>query len=228
MAEGRAAAGVPYGGEVQAGHALRILTGGVMPSGTDTVVMDEDVDIHGQTIVFGSGLKQGANRRRAGEDVSAGYTLLRAGMRLGPAQLAHAAAVGLSAVAVHAPLRVAVLSTGSELVDPGAALAPGQIYDANRPMLLSLARAQGVAAFDAGRIPDDPGAIAGALREAAALVVTAYDASGKLVFQHPTLPTASHHLTELTFPAPGPYTLHLRPRLKSRQSPQHTLRIIVH
>lgn len=67
-----------------------------------------------------------------------------------------------------------------------------------------------------------------ALREAAALVVTAYDASGKLVFQHPTLPTASHHLTELTFPAPGPYTLHLRPRLKSRKAPQHTLRVIVH
>ncbi len=167
LLDGRAAAGSPFAARVPMGHAVRILTGGVMPQDTDTVVMDEDVDIDDHAIRFGSGLKAGANRRLAGEDVAAGDTLLTAGVRLGPAQLAHAAAVGLTVMPIHKPLRVAVLSTGDELAQPGEALEAGQIYDANRPMLLALARAQGVEVLDAGQIPDRPDAIVAALRDAA-------------------------------------------------------------
>lgn len=181
LLDGRAAAGVPFAGAVAPGHALRILTGAVMPPGTDSVVMDEDLDRNGATIRFGSGLKAGANRRRAGEDITAGDIALNAGARLGPAAMARLASVGIAEVAVYAPLRVAVLSTGDELAEPGDTLAPGQIYDANRAMLLSLARAQEVVVQDHGRIPDDPDAIAHALKTAAAgadAVVVSGGASG--------------------------------------------------
>lgn len=164
---GRAAAGVPFAGAVGEGEAVRILTGGVMPPGTDSVVMDEDVDAEEGSIGFGSGLKPGANRRRAGEDIGAGDTALSAGARLRAPELARLASVGVAQVPVFAPLRVAVFSTGDELAEPGEALLPGQIFDANRVMLLSLARAQGVVALDHGRIPDRPAAIESALVAAA-------------------------------------------------------------
>ncbi len=167
LCEGRAAAGAPFGGIVAPGQAVRILTGGVMPAGTDSVVMDEDVDREGSIIRFGSGLKPGANRRRAGEDINAGDTALAAGTRLGPAHLSRIASLGIASLEVHAPLRVAVFSTGDELAEPGEALSPGQIYDANRAMLLALAGAQGVVTLDHGRIPDRPAAIADALAAAA-------------------------------------------------------------
>ncbi len=167
LVPGRSAAGAPFGGVIAAGQAVRVLTGGVMPDGTDSVVMDEDVDRDGDAIRFGSGLKAGANRRRAGEDIRADAPALTAGARLGPAAMARLASIGVAEVAAFAPLRVAVFSTGDELAEPGEALRPGQIYDANRAMLLSLVRAQGVVALDHGRIPDRPAAIADALATAA-------------------------------------------------------------
>lgn len=164
---GRAAAGAPYAGTVGAGEAVRILTGATMPAGTDSVVMDEDADPEDGAIRFGSGLGAGANRRRAGEDIAAGETALAAGTRLGPAQMARLASLGVAEIAAFAPLRVAVFSTGDELAEPGEALAPGRIYDANRAMLLAFARAQGVVALDRGRIPDEARAIRTALADAA-------------------------------------------------------------
>ena len=167
LVEGRAAAGAPFDGAVGSGQVVRILTGAVMPHGTDSVVMDEDIDVEGGAVRFGSGLKAGANRRKAGEDIRAGDTALTAGTRIGAAQMARLASVGIAEVPVHAPLRVAILSTGDELAEPGEPLLPGQIYDANRPMLLALARAQGVVVLDHGRVPDRPAAIADALAAAA-------------------------------------------------------------
>ena len=165
--EGRAAAGAPFDGAVGPGGAIRILTGAVMPEGTDSVVMDEDVERDGDMIRFGSGLKPGANCRKAGEDIRAGDVALTAGTRLGPAELARLASTGIASVDVHARLRVAIFSTGDELAEPGEPLIAGQIYDANRAMLLALVRAQGVEAVDHGRIPDRPAAIASALTAAA-------------------------------------------------------------
>lgn len=161
---GRAAAGQPYDGAVPPGAALRILTGAILPEGVDTVVLEEDTVADGATLAFAGPLRRGANTRREGEDVEAGAVALPVGHVLRPPDLALLAAVGIDRVAVHCRLRVAVLSTGDELADPGEALdAPYRIPDANRPMLLALAERWGHAPVDLGRAPDDPAGIAARL-----------------------------------------------------------------
>ncbi|WP_424832342.1 gephyrin-like molybdotransferase Glp [Ruegeria sp.] len=159
LVQGRAAAGSPFDGTVPAGQALRVLTGAALPDGVDTVILEEDVTVQDGHIAFRGPLKQGANTRRAGEDVLAGDVALPAGRRLAPADLALLSAVGVSEVPVRSTLRVAVLSTGDELVDPGEAAGVGQIFDANRPMLLSLIKRMGFQPVDMGRVPDDRGAL---------------------------------------------------------------------
>ncbi len=168
LVEGRAAAGVPYPGAVPQGYAVRVLTGAALPEGVDTVILQEDVTLGEGRIAFRGGLKRGANTRRAGEDVAAGAVVLEAGRVLTPADLALCAAVGLADLPVFARLRVAVLSTGDEVVEPGAAAGEGQIYDANRPMLLALLRQMGHAAVDFGRVADDRAALRAALDRGAA------------------------------------------------------------
>lgn len=152
---GRAAAGPAFSGEVPKGQAIRILTGAALPKGVDTVILEEDVTLGEGEIAFRGPLKQGANTRRAGEDVAAGDVILPAGRCVTPADLALAAATGIAEVEVHVPLRVGVLSTGDELCEVGTVARPGQIYDANRPMLLALLKQMGFAAVDLGRVPDD-------------------------------------------------------------------------
>ncbi|MGY6409514.1 MAG: molybdopterin-binding protein [Alkalilacustris sp.] len=166
---GRAAAGQPHQGAVPTGSALRILTGAILPEGVDTVVLEEDTASDGARIAFDGPVKPRANTRRAGEDVTAGTTILHPGHRLRPPDLALLTALGVAGVTVHRPLRVAVLSTGDELLDdPGAPAQPHQIYDANRPMLLALARGWGHAAVDLDVAPDDPAEIARRLDRGAA------------------------------------------------------------
>ena len=163
LAEGRAAAGVPYPGEVPPGQAIRILTGAPLPVGVDTVVLEEDVARDGGVISFARGLRRGANTRAGGEDVEAGAEILPAGHRLRPQDLALAAATGLGSLPVRRRLRVAVLSTGDEVVAPGAAAAVHQVHDANRPMLLEVLRRWDFEAVDLGHARDDPEALAAAL-----------------------------------------------------------------
>jgi molybdopterin molybdotransferase len=137
------------------------LTGAILPDGVDTVVLEEDTATDGQSIAFRGPLKPGANTRKAGEDLPASAVALRAGHRLRPADLALLTALGLATIDVYRPLRVAVLSTGDELAAPESAIAaPGKIYDANRPMLLSLAKQWGFETLDLGAAPDDPKEIA--------------------------------------------------------------------
>ncbi len=152
---GRAAAGMAFEGTVPPGHAIRILTGAALPQGVDTVILQEDVTASDTAIAFRPGIKPGANTRKAGEDVMAGDTILRQGRRLTPADLALLSATGNTDLSVYTPLRVAVLSTGDELVEPRATAAPGQIFDANRPMLLGLVEQFGFTPIDLGRAPDD-------------------------------------------------------------------------
>jgi len=163
LVAGRAAAGAPYRGTVPPGHAVRVLTGAALPEGVDTVILQEDVTLGQGRIAFRGGLKRGANTRRAGEDVAAGATVLKVGRVLTPADLALCAAVGLAEVPVFRRLRVAVLSTGDEVVEPGAPARAGQTFDANRPMLLALLRQMGHEAVDLGRVADDRAALAAAL-----------------------------------------------------------------
>ncbi len=155
LVEGRAAAGAPFEGAVPEGAAIRILTGAKPPEGVDTVVLEEDVTLKAGSVSFEAGLKKGANLRPAGEDISQGQVLLETGRVLTAGDVAMMASVGVSDVAAYAPLKVAVLSTGSEVVEVGSAAEPHQIYDANRPMLKSCLRAWGVEIVDLGSVPDD-------------------------------------------------------------------------
>lgn len=164
---GRAAAGVPFDGVVPQGHAVRVLTGAALPQGVDTVVLDEDCAVTETEVAFRGPVKPGSNTRRAGEDVQAGTVALNAGRVLTPADLALASAVGLGSLPVRSRLRVAVLSTGDELVEPGAAAAAGQIFDANRPMLLAMMERFGFDSVDMGRVPDDRAALRARLDAAA-------------------------------------------------------------
>jgi molybdopterin molybdotransferase len=162
-ATGRAAPGSPHRGTVPPGQALRVLTGALLPEGVDSVVLDEDVQVAGGEIRFARPPKPGANTRKAGEDKPAGAPLLPAGRALTPADLALLAATGHAAVPLRKRLRVAVLSTGSELAEPDPAAPPSATFDANRPMLLALAECWGHDAVDLGRVPDDRAALRAAM-----------------------------------------------------------------
>ncbi|MCU9836572.1 molybdopterin-binding protein [Ruegeria sp. WL0004] len=167
LADGRAAAGVPFDGVLPTGRALRVLTGAALPEGVETVILEEDVTLGDGEIAFRGPLKRGANTRKAGEDVAAGAVVLPVGRRLTPADLALLSSVGIAEVAVRVTLRVAILSTGDELTEPGAEAGPGQIYDANRPMLCALAQRLGYRVCDMGRVPDDRAALRATLDRAA-------------------------------------------------------------
>jgi molybdopterin molybdotransferase len=169
LVQGRAAAG-DAPGAVPAGSAIRVLTGAALPDGVDTVILQEDVALEDHHIVFRGPLKQGSNTRRAGEDVQAGDVIVPAGRAMTPADLALLAATGVARVAVCKPLRVGVLSTGDELAEAGAASVAGQIYDANRPMLLALLERLNHTPVDLGRVPDNRDALRKTLDAAAGQV----------------------------------------------------------
>ncbi|MGL4963703.1 MAG: molybdopterin molybdotransferase MoeA [Inquilinus sp.] len=175
MLQGRIAAGQTPESPLAVGRAARIFTGAVLPGGADTVIMQEDCQEDGTKVLIRPGIRRGANRRLAGEDIAAGSVALAAGRRLGPAELGLLAALGQTIVPVRRRLSVALFSTGDELREPGQPLATGQIYDANRFMLASMLVRAGVTVSDCGILPDRPGALAEALVEAAArhdLIVT--------------------------------------------------------
>jgi molybdopterin molybdotransferase len=165
---GRIQAGASAYATVEAGHAVRIFTGAPMPEGADTVFMQEDVrlDEVGR-VVLPPGLKAGANVRPAGEDVAAGTLALPAGQRLRPQDVALAAAFGLTQLEVRRRIRVAVFSTGNEVVSPGAPRAAAQLFDSNRFMLMAMLRRLGCEVSDLGIMPDDRASLASGLKKAA-------------------------------------------------------------
>ena len=167
LVKGRAAAGAPFSGNVPLGQAIRILTGALLPDGVDTVVMQEDVQIDGNRLSFPAGLKPGANARAAGEDMVAGQRALPAGHKMRAPDVALLSALGLSDTVVHTRLRVGVISTGDELAEPGTTLDAARTYDANRPMLLSLAKRWGYTPVDLGHVADDRDTLCRALDDAA-------------------------------------------------------------
>ena len=154
LVDGRSAAGEPYHGIVPAGHAIRILTGAVIPAGTDTVVLEEDCEVVDGQLKLNGTLKQGANARKAGEDIQAEDRILTAGTRLTPTQISVLASVGVATVDVFQQLRVGVLSTGDEVKPVGAKVTDWQIYDANRPMLSAMVTQLGYELVDLGHVLD--------------------------------------------------------------------------
>jgi molybdopterin molybdotransferase len=153
--------------KVSRGEAIRIFTGAPMPEGADTVFMQEDVRLEGDAVIVPPGLKTGANRRLAGEDVARGAVALMAGRRLQPQDLGMAAALGLQTLPVRRRVRVAIFSTGDEIVEPGAVLAGAALYDANRHLLGAMLANLGAAVSDLGILRDDPATLSVKLAAAA-------------------------------------------------------------
>ena len=164
---------LPVAGRLQAGDpatvlpgtatAVRVFTGAAMPPGPDTIFMQEDCREEDGAVVLPAGLKKGANYRFAGEDVQKGETVLETGKRLGPADLGLIASLGIERIEVREQLKVAVLSTGNELLEPGEPSRPGTVYDANRYTIGGLLRRAGYAITDAGILPDRPERVSTAL-----------------------------------------------------------------
>src|SRR5215468_6984491 len=164
---GRVQAGASPDDAIKAGHAVRIFTGAPMPAGADTVFMQEDVRLDGGKVVLPAGLRPGANVRPAGEDIPLGHAALRAGQRLRPQDVALAAAFGLTRIDVRRRIRVAVFSTGNELVSPGERRAASQLFDSNRFMLMAMLKRLGCEISDLGILRDEPGPLADSLRRVA-------------------------------------------------------------
>lgn len=165
---GRIAAGHPMRGSLKKGTAVRIFTGAPMPEGPDTVFMDEDCRREGEVVVLPPGIKPGANRRRRGEDVTAGTIVVPRGQRLRAQDIGQAASSGRISLSVSRPLRVALFSTGDELREPGSELPPGCIYDSNRYTVGALLRGLGCEVNDLGILEDRFETIRDALAGAAA------------------------------------------------------------
>ncbi len=165
---GRVQAGAAAPETIAPGEAVRIFTGAPMPGGADTVFMQEDVRIDEKgRVVLPAGLKPGANVRPAGEDIPEGRIALPAGRRLRPQDVALAAALGLTRIDVRRRLRVAVFSTGNEVVSPGASRANMQLFDSNRYMLMAMLKRLGCEVGDLGILRDDRDQLAASLKDAA-------------------------------------------------------------
>ena len=164
---GASFAGRPFAGRVGAGQCVRIMTGGVVPEGADTVVMQERAQADGKRVTFAPGQKTGQNVREAGEDLRRGAVALSRGRIVRPAELGLLASLGVGEVAVYRRLRVAFFSTGDELKSIGTALGEGEIYDSNRYTIHGMLERLGCEVLDMGVVRDDPALLEQAFREAA-------------------------------------------------------------
>jgi molybdopterin molybdotransferase len=163
----RVTAGTRLDVELPPGSAVRIFTGAPTPAGFDTVFMQEDATEDGEHVKLPQGLRCGANRRLAAEDVKRGSIVLEAGRRLSPPDIALLAALGRTTVVVRHQLRVALFSTGNEVISPGQLLEGSKIYDANRFMLRALLGRTNCAVTDLGILPDSEAAVTRAIAAAA-------------------------------------------------------------
>ncbi len=164
---GRVAAGHPLDRPARRREAVRIFTGAPIPDGMETVFMEEDCEADGNDVILPAGLKQGANRRKKGEDIEQGSVILKAGQRLRPQELGLAASVGFQELKVMGTLRVAVFSTGDEVCDPSDQAPEGSIFDANRYSVMSMLEGMSCHVTDLGILPDDEETIAVAIGGAA-------------------------------------------------------------
>jgi molybdopterin molybdotransferase len=160
-------AGRPWLTPIEPGQAIQIMTGGMMPEGADTVVMQEQVERDGDTVRIGSGHKPGQNVRTAGEDIATGQSVQAAGKHLTAADIGVLASLGLAEVCVYRRLKVAFFSTGDELRAVGETLGPGEIHDSNRYTLYGVLKKLDVEIIDMGVVRDERELIEQAFKEAA-------------------------------------------------------------
>jgi molybdopterin molybdotransferase len=165
---GDAFAGHPFAGTVGSGECVRIMTGGVMPAGTDTVIIQEDVSRADGAVRIGAGHPAGQHVRQAGEDLANGAQVLSPGGRLTAADLGLIASLGIAEIAVRRRLRVAFFSTGDELRSLGEPLGAGEIYDSNRYTLRGMLERFGADVLDLGAVRDQPEALRAAFASAGA------------------------------------------------------------
>ena len=166
---GTAFAGKPFNANVGAGDAVRIMTGGAMPPGTDTVIMQEHAELTDDVIEIDADHKQGQNVRAAGEDLKRGQVVLEVGHRLAPADLGLVASLGIGEVPICRKVRVAYFSTGDELRSIGEPLGVGEIYDSNRYTLFAMLKRIDAEIIDMGVVRDTREAVQAALEDAAAV-----------------------------------------------------------
>ena len=164
---GTALAGKPFKGKVGPGQCVRVMTGAVMPEGTDTVVIQEIVKVNGKNVVIPADQKAKQNVRYAGEDLKIGVPVLKPGAWLRPAELGLIASLGIPEVRVRRKLRVAFFATGDELASIGEKLKEGEVYDSNRYTLHGMLARLGVEINDMGVVRDDPEALKKAFTKAA-------------------------------------------------------------
>jgi molybdopterin molybdotransferase len=196
---GTAFAGKPYSGKVGEKECVRIMTGAIVPQGTDTVIMQEHAKAENNAIRFNAGHKQGQNIRRAGEDLAMGQTALKAGKSIRPAELGLLASLGFAEVAVRRRLRVAFFSTGDELRSIGSPLEEGQIYDSNRYTIYGMLARLGADVLDMGVVKDDPANLERALLEASASADVIITSGGVSVGEADYIKTLLSRLGEVVF-----------------------------
>jgi len=196
---GASFAGKPFAGRVAAGQCVRIMTGGVVPEGADTVVMQERAQATGKSITFAPGQKTGQNVREAGEDLRAGSVALERGRIMRPAELGLIASLGVGEVPVLRPLRVAFFSTGDELKSIGTQLGEGEIYDSNRYTLYGMLQRLGCEALDMGVVRDDPHSLERAFAEAAGIADVVITSGGVSVGEADFVKAMLDKLGEVVF-----------------------------
>ena len=155
------------GAQLAAGTAARIFTGAEIPPGADCVVIQENCEAGEGSVRVLQPPQPGENIRRRGQDIARGNVFIEAGSRLLPAHVGLAASMGIERLGVYRRLRVGILATGDELVEPGMPLAPGQIYNSNRYLLGGMLEDLGCEVIDVGLVPDTPEATRAALQRAA-------------------------------------------------------------
>jgi len=199
---GKSLAGRPFEGFADPAGCIRIFTGARVPEGFDAVIPQERVgqSTSGEQVEFSTeGISPMANIRQAGEDIAGGAVALAAGTRISPQAIALLASIGIAQVEVMRSLRVAVLSTGDEVADPGGPLPEGAIYDANRPLLMELIRAIGADPIDLGIVRDDADSLRHHLRHAASIADAVITSGGVSVGEADHTRAVMQSLGEIAF-----------------------------
>ena len=197
----RCAAGDSADVKLDSGSCARIFTGAPIPAGANAVVMQEQCQVQeAETVVhvvFPDSIERGQNIRRTGQDIKKNSVVVKAGQRLRPHDLGLLASIGIAEVEVKRKMKVAIMATGDELIQPGHGLKPGQIYNSNHLMLMQLLEKYGFESMDAGTIPDDLDSIQSALKVAAEQADCVISCGGVSVGEADFVKTAVENLGQL-------------------------------